>query len=121
MFCSKCGKELDDEAIVCPGCGCQTHNYKSSNLQVNEKEDVIKKLDELKKCGYISIIGGLIIPIIGIVFGILGLSKLQNFFVPQCYLIEKSEVEKLNKIGIIISGIIILLVVVGFLVVYIDM
>ncbi len=34
-FCSKCGKEIVDEAIVCPGCGCavadsgtnkQTHN-----------------------------------------------------------------------------------------------
>ena len=22
MFCSKCGKEVDDEAIVCLGCGC---------------------------------------------------------------------------------------------------
>lgn len=21
-FCSKCGKELVDEAVVCPGCGC---------------------------------------------------------------------------------------------------
>ena len=22
MFCSKCGKEVFDEAVVCPGCGC---------------------------------------------------------------------------------------------------
>ena len=21
-FCSKCGKEIVDEAVVCPGCGC---------------------------------------------------------------------------------------------------
>lgn len=21
-FCSKCGKEIHDEAVVCPGCGC---------------------------------------------------------------------------------------------------
>ena len=21
-FCSKCGKELDDGAVICPGCGC---------------------------------------------------------------------------------------------------
>ena len=21
-FCSKCGKELVDEAVICPGCGC---------------------------------------------------------------------------------------------------
>ena len=24
MFCKKCGKEIDDEAVVCPNCGCAT-------------------------------------------------------------------------------------------------
>jgi len=24
MFCKKCGKELHDEAVVCPQCGCLT-------------------------------------------------------------------------------------------------
>lgn len=23
-FCSKCGKEIDDEAVICVGCGCET-------------------------------------------------------------------------------------------------
>lgn len=23
-YCSKCGKELFDEAVICPGCGCKT-------------------------------------------------------------------------------------------------
>lgn len=27
MFCRKCGKELFDEAVVCPNCGCTTNNY----------------------------------------------------------------------------------------------
>lgn len=26
MFCSKCGKEIDDEAVVCIHCGCATCN-----------------------------------------------------------------------------------------------
>ena len=34
MFCSKCGKEIDDSAVVCVGCGCPTANYnKSANQQ----------------------------------------------------------------------------------------
>ena len=23
MFCSKCGSEIHDEAVICPNCGCQ--------------------------------------------------------------------------------------------------
>lgn len=25
MFCSKCGKEMPDDAVVCTGCGCLLH------------------------------------------------------------------------------------------------
>lgn len=28
MFCSKCGKEINDEAVVCVHCGCATQNYR---------------------------------------------------------------------------------------------
>ena len=27
MYCNKCGKEIDDEALICPHCGCGTLNY----------------------------------------------------------------------------------------------
>ena len=30
MFCSKCGKEVNDEAIVCVHCGCAIENKKVS-------------------------------------------------------------------------------------------
>ena len=33
MFCSKCGKEINDEAVVCVHCGCAT-----ANMQKQEKE-----------------------------------------------------------------------------------
>ena len=29
MFCSKCGKEIDNEAVICVHCGCPTQNYKN--------------------------------------------------------------------------------------------
>ena len=31
MFCTKCGKEIMDEAVICPNCGCPTHNYKTQS------------------------------------------------------------------------------------------
>jgi uncharacterized membrane protein YvbJ len=31
-FCSKCGKEILDEAVVCPGCGCAVAPVPSANL-----------------------------------------------------------------------------------------
>lgn len=35
-FCSKCGKELFDEAVICPNCGCATEPSKE---MVNNSED----------------------------------------------------------------------------------
>lgn len=26
MYCSNCGKEIDDKAVVCVHCGCATNN-----------------------------------------------------------------------------------------------
>ena len=30
-YCTKCGHELVDEAVVCTNCGCATDNYKSAD------------------------------------------------------------------------------------------
>ena len=37
MFCTKCGKEVFDEAVICPGCGCL--------LQQNKKVKTPKTTD----------------------------------------------------------------------------
>lgn len=36
-FCTKCGKELLDEAVVCPGCGCPVEGAQAaaSTIEVN--------------------------------------------------------------------------------------
>lgn len=33
MFCHKCGAEIDDEAIICPHCGCGTVNYQQKRQE----------------------------------------------------------------------------------------
>ena len=35
MYCSKCGKEIMDEAIICPGCGCAVKESKKVEDTVN--------------------------------------------------------------------------------------
>jgi TM2 domain-containing membrane protein YozV len=32
MFCSKCGKEVNDEAIICTNCGCAISNAGKSKI-----------------------------------------------------------------------------------------
>ena len=34
MFCQKCGKEIMDEAVVCPHCGCATGKVQPNNNNV---------------------------------------------------------------------------------------
>ena len=38
MFCSKCGKEINDQAVVCVHCGCATANMQKHE---NTKEQPI--------------------------------------------------------------------------------
>lgn len=37
MFCKKCGKEIDDSAVICPNCGCATDNYAERKVVKKEK------------------------------------------------------------------------------------
>ncbi len=41
MFCTKCGKEIDNEAVVCVHCGCATGNFQKSNNQGKEQQPII--------------------------------------------------------------------------------
>lgn len=41
-YCAKCGKELFDEAVICPGCGCATGTVPVQTVGT----DLIRKLAE---------------------------------------------------------------------------
>lgn len=57
MYCRKCGKEVDDEAVVCIHCGCALREYEQRR-EYNEP-----------KTG-IGILMGLFLGIIGLIIGI---------------------------------------------------
>ena len=40
-YCSKCGSEIADEAVVCPKCGCATSAVKKSSSSVSALINVL--------------------------------------------------------------------------------
>ena len=63
MFCSKCGKEIMDEDVICPGCGCPVAGKMP---QMKSEEDVPN--------GVLNILGFLV-PIAGLIMFCLMLGK----------------------------------------------
>ena len=54
MFCQKCGKEIMDEAVICPHCGCATGGKVKATAT-----------DDAPNTGYAVL--GFFIPIIGLI------------------------------------------------------
>ena len=40
-FCTHCGKELMDEAVICPGCGCSTDNKPQTATTQPREDDTV--------------------------------------------------------------------------------
>lgn len=70
-FCSKCGKEIMDEAVICPGCGCST----------NGVQEAIKAVEVPKKAKTAQ------------VFGVLSILLLAPFGIPAIILANQSKSE----------------------------
>ena len=60
MFCKICGKEINDQAVICPHCGCQT---KESAIENSDA----KKINALCIVGFVLSIVSLLISLVGIV------------------------------------------------------
>jgi len=65
-YCTKCGKELFDEAVICPGCGCPTAMNASVSGPANA---LLTKLSERIKTNSILWI---VIAVLQIIIGISG-------------------------------------------------
>lgn len=64
MFCTNCGAEVLDKAVVCVKCGCQLLKEEACAMGAWTKNQMITY-------GIL----GFIIPIIGVIMGIIGLCK----------------------------------------------
>ena len=65
-YCENCGKEINDNAVVCPGCGVSTIAQQTA-VPVTQNE---KPTTAIMALGF-----AFLIPILGIIFGIVGISK----------------------------------------------
>lgn len=85
-FCSNCGNEVADEAVICPKCGVSV----SQNTAVSNNNNGTS--NGMATAGFIL---SFFVPLLGLIFSILGLKKVK----------ETSAGKGLATAGIIISSI----------------
>ena len=67
MFCQKCGKEINDEAVICVHCGCAVSGKK-----------VVEKTDSSTSNKAILAVLSFLIPLVGIIYGAINYKKDPN-------------------------------------------
>ena len=83
MFCTHCGKEVNDNAVICPNCGVPTENYN----KVSKPAGTQQKLNGFALagmiCAIVGIVGGNYIfclpSIAGIILSIVGMVKVKDY------------------------------------------
>lgn len=115
MFCSKCGNEINDEAVICPNCGCPTQNYNKPQepaVQPNyapyyqpvyQQKPITELISSARSLGIISIIVGLFIPLVGWICGGIGISKANKIYAPPEFTDDVKSAKTLNLIGLVLS------------------
>ena len=74
MFCTHCGKEIAENAVICPGCGCPTDNFYLAPMPA------AKRLNGVAIAALVASILGmilgiyyLIVPAIGLILSVIAL------------------------------------------------
>lgn len=62
-YCSHCGNELRDEAVVCPKCGCST------------KDTLVQQPSKTNGFAITGFVCSFFIPLLGLIFSVLGYAK----------------------------------------------
>ena len=134
-YCQKCGKELFDEAVICPGCGCPVNStdkidpalenpYKIENSNIFVKKGLIKALSiagaALAILGFavfmfVHSVVGITLAVLGIISAIIGNSfitsdvkaaKLHNISAKD--ITSKNNVCIISRICCIICGVVLI-------------
>ena len=85
-YCTKCGNELMEDAVICPHCGC-----------AQEQINAPRQSDGSNWMAIVGFVGAFFVPLVGWIFGALGLKKSKEL------LYEKGK--KLSIAAIIIASV----------------
>lgn len=89
MFCSKCGSKVDDDAVICPVCGCAIKKVMLKEEEKPKKEYVY--VSE-KECSWFNVVG-----LIGFILSIVGWFITIFWIVPIAALV-------LSIVGVVLSN-----------------
>ena len=90
MFCKSCGKEINNDAVVCPFCGCQQQPYQQ--FQPYQQPDVVD-------VGLVVL--SVIIPIAGIILGAVNLSNGKQKSGKACLIASVVTISIMLIVGIV--------------------
>lgn len=95
MFCSKCGKEIMNEAVICPNCGCATNNYQVANT-VNVCSDDYPKIKDFRekadKVRMLGIFAAVFMFGIGLIFSIIIWVTMSKVTIPEITTTNPKEI-----------------------------
>lgn len=129
MFCSKCGKEILDEALICPNCGCATNNYSQTNKAENcngiysTEYPIIKEFAEkAKTIKTLGILATIFMFGIGLIFTIIILIQTKKYKIPEISTNNPNEIAEFEaakrqyKLGYNLAGFPILAIALCFII-----
>lgn len=84
MYCSHCGKELSDDAVLCPECGTPTANMSSYRDTAETPQTPAPKTEpkrvDMNTCALIGFILSFLNAAIGLVVSIFGLIHAKRYY-----------------------------------------
>ncbi len=110
-YCSSCGKEIMDQAVICPHCGCATARFASQAPGNTEEYPAIRAYaDSAKTVKVLGIVSAVLMFGIGVIFAIIATVKISQIGEPtfatqnpqELALIEKAKGD--IKLGRILSA-----------------
>lgn len=79
-YCSKCGKELFDEAVICVGCGCPVESHTAKKTDNNEYNRLMTFVQEVKSVYALGVVSLVLCLGIGIIFQLINLPKINKYW-----------------------------------------